>query len=204
MSPRSEERNKQIRDERREQIIWAALKVFARKGLAAAKVSDIAAEAGLSHGLVYHYFGSKDQLFTELVKIAVHYSSATVVQAVQKTGRPWDRIRWMTDVINGVTGNGAYFFLIMLQALTLEDLPKEAKQLALEGGESPIQLMVPLIIEAQQAGQVVQDDPVRLAVAYFALLNGLALARITSLTEIPMPGTDTILQLLRPLPKTGK
>ncbi len=59
MSPRKEEQNQQIRDERREEILQAALRVFARKGLVAAKITDIANAAGLSHGLIYHYFSSK-------------------------------------------------------------------------------------------------------------------------------------------------
>jgi AcrR family transcriptional regulator len=62
MSPRNEEQNELIKDERREQILSAALKVFARKGFAAAKISDIVARAGMSHGLVYHYFKSKEEL----------------------------------------------------------------------------------------------------------------------------------------------
>lgn len=55
--------------DRRRQILDAAVGVFARKGFNATRVSDIADEAGVAYGLLYHYFRSKDELldtvFTE-------------------------------------------------------------------------------------------------------------------------------------------
>jgi TetR/AcrR family transcriptional regulator, fatty acid metabolism regulator protein len=58
------------RDERaadkRRQILDAAIRVFARQGFHSARVSDIAEEAGVAYGLVYHYFDSKDQMLNEL------------------------------------------------------------------------------------------------------------------------------------------
>lgn len=61
--PRKSELNQELRDARKEQILKAALIVFARRGMVATKISDIAKEAGLSHGLVYHYFNSKEEIF---------------------------------------------------------------------------------------------------------------------------------------------
>jgi AcrR family transcriptional regulator len=47
---------------KRRQILDAAVRVFARKGFHASRVGDIAEEAGVAHGLLYHYFTSKDQV----------------------------------------------------------------------------------------------------------------------------------------------
>jgi len=52
--------------DRRRQILDAAIRVFARQGFHACRVSDIAREAGVAYGLVYHYFNSKDQVLNEL------------------------------------------------------------------------------------------------------------------------------------------
>src|SRR5581483_9796156 len=52
--------------EKRRQILDAAIHVFARQGFHACRVSDIADEAGVAYGLVYHYFASKDQVLNEL------------------------------------------------------------------------------------------------------------------------------------------
>jgi len=52
--------------DRRRQILDAAVRVFARQGYHSCRVSDIADEAGVAYGLVYHYFKSKDQVMNEL------------------------------------------------------------------------------------------------------------------------------------------
>ncbi|MFL5843801.1 MAG: TetR/AcrR family transcriptional regulator [Solirubrobacteraceae bacterium] len=52
--------------DRRRQILDAAVRVFAHKGFTQCRVSDIAEEAGVAYGLVYHYFGSKDEVLDTL------------------------------------------------------------------------------------------------------------------------------------------
>jgi TetR/AcrR family transcriptional regulator, fatty acid metabolism regulator protein len=52
--------------DKRRQILDAAVAVFARQGFHATRVSDIADEAGVAYGLVYHYFRSKDEVLNEL------------------------------------------------------------------------------------------------------------------------------------------
>jgi len=47
-------------EDKRRQLLDAAVRVFARKGFHASRVGDIAEEAGVAHGLLYHYFDSKD------------------------------------------------------------------------------------------------------------------------------------------------
>jgi AcrR family transcriptional regulator len=49
-------------EEKRRQILDAAVRVFARKGFHGSRVGDIAEEAGVAHGLLYHYLTSKDQV----------------------------------------------------------------------------------------------------------------------------------------------
>ena len=52
--------------DRRRQILDAAIRVFSRQGYHSCRVSDIADEAGVAYGLVYHYFRSKDEVMNEL------------------------------------------------------------------------------------------------------------------------------------------
>ena len=63
MSPRTKAQIAQLRPARRAQLLQPANIVFSRKGFHAANVSDVAAEAGVSQGTVYHYFDSKEDLF---------------------------------------------------------------------------------------------------------------------------------------------
>ena len=55
------------RDKRR-QILRAAITVFARSGYHTSRVSDVAKEAGVAYGLVYHYFGSKEDLLEAIFR----------------------------------------------------------------------------------------------------------------------------------------
>src|SRR5690242_19067695 len=52
--------------DKRRQILDAAISVFATRGFHACRVSDVADEAGVAYGLVYHYFGSKEEILSTL------------------------------------------------------------------------------------------------------------------------------------------
>ena len=49
-------------EEKRRLILEASVRVFARKGYHTSRVGDIAEEAGIAHGLLYHYFSSKEEV----------------------------------------------------------------------------------------------------------------------------------------------
>ncbi len=55
-------------EDKRRTLLDAAVRVFARKGFHGARVGDVAAEAGVAHGLVYHYFSSKDELLETIFR----------------------------------------------------------------------------------------------------------------------------------------
>jgi TetR/AcrR family transcriptional regulator, fatty acid metabolism regulator protein len=52
--------------DKRRLILDAAIRVFARRGFHACRVSDVADEAGVAYGLVYHYFDSKEEILNTL------------------------------------------------------------------------------------------------------------------------------------------
>jgi len=71
VSPRTEPTSAALGDgklvpDKRRVILDAAVRVFARQGFHACRVSDIADEAGVAYGLVYHYFASKDEVLDTL------------------------------------------------------------------------------------------------------------------------------------------
>lgn len=68
MSPRTEEQFKKIREDKRKQILDAALTLFAEKGYHASSVAAIAKKAGISKGLIYNYFDSKVNLLNAIVE----------------------------------------------------------------------------------------------------------------------------------------
>ncbi|MEJ0042361.1 MAG: TetR/AcrR family transcriptional regulator [Rhizomicrobium sp.] len=69
---------------RPQEILEAALSVFAEKGFAAARMDDIAARAGVTKGTIYLYFESKDAVFKSLVRESI---GAALAEAVAIVGR---------------------------------------------------------------------------------------------------------------------
>ena len=55
-------------DQRRSELIDAALRLFAEQGFRATTIADIATATGTAHGLVYHYFSSKDELLEAVLQ----------------------------------------------------------------------------------------------------------------------------------------
>jgi TetR/AcrR family transcriptional regulator len=74
MDKRSNDQNEQIREERKKQILDAALDVYVQKGYAWAEASDVAERAGLKRGLVYYYFKTKQELFQSLFSLMIEKS----------------------------------------------------------------------------------------------------------------------------------
>jgi TetR/AcrR family transcriptional regulator, fatty acid metabolism regulator protein len=92
------ERTSAVEDKRR-QLLDAAVRVFARKGFHASRVGDIAEEAGVAHGLLYHYFKSKDEVLE-----AVFHENWSVLLArianVEETDEPAaDQLRHIATIV---------------------------------------------------------------------------------------------------------
>jgi TetR/AcrR family transcriptional regulator, fatty acid metabolism regulator protein len=92
------ERSTAVEDKRR-QLLDAAVRVFARKGYHASRVGDIAEEAGVAHGLLYHYFKSKDDVLE-----AVFHENWSVLLAriasVEETEEPAaDQLRHVAAIL---------------------------------------------------------------------------------------------------------
>ncbi|MEZ5075952.1 MAG: TetR/AcrR family transcriptional regulator [Solirubrobacterales bacterium] len=78
--------------EKRRQILDAAVRVLARQGFHATRVSDIADEAGVAYGLVYHYFRSKDEVLSELFVERWSLLLAAIEEADRAGGPHRDRL----------------------------------------------------------------------------------------------------------------
>jgi AcrR family transcriptional regulator len=73
MSPRTKEQYAKIRENRKEEILHAALELFAKQGVSHVTMQEIAVTAGISKGLIYSYFKSKDELLNELIKSFINH-----------------------------------------------------------------------------------------------------------------------------------
>jgi AcrR family transcriptional regulator len=95
-----EPRWRRLPEERPRQILDAALEVFSERGVADARLDDIARRAGVSKGTIYLYFAGKEELFREVVRktivarieiaeLASHSESGSAVDALSAVMRSW-------------------------------------------------------------------------------------------------------------------
>lgn len=204
--PRSAEDNQVIRDARREEILAAAAQAFARHGFARTKVSDVAARAGVSYGLVYHYFpGGKPRVFKVLVEAMIE----RIEQRFDAGGdTAWEKIarsvQVTRDALERSGEDGAD--RLVAAALFQGSVPPEVHELVHCHVASLYARTLARIRQAQIDGDVDPDaSPEELTSALMYLMRGLTLP--TPLSEkIPpcLPSTETLLRMLRPPAKAPK
>lgn len=78
--------------DKRRLILDAAMRVFARQGFHTCRVSDIADEAGVAYGLVYHYFSSKDEILDTLFLERWNVMLAAIAEADRSRRSPREKL----------------------------------------------------------------------------------------------------------------
>jgi AcrR family transcriptional regulator len=88
------------KDERPQEILDAALAVFAERGFAAARMDDIAARAGVTKGTIYLYFENKDAMFKALVRESIGAQLGQVLDNVRAfDGKASDLLRMVVTTV---------------------------------------------------------------------------------------------------------
>lgn len=96
MAPRSKAQNQAQREETRRQIIMTAFKAFAEKGYSSASMSYIAKEAGISKGLSYHYFSSKEEILQGIIEML--FAVGEGIEDMIKGKNPKDQLRFVVEM----------------------------------------------------------------------------------------------------------
>lgn len=198
--PRTEAAYQHIRAARKEQILYAAANVFARKGLAATTVTDIAAAAGMSHGLLYRHFASKEDVFAAVVEQALDMTKRLVQAALAQPGTPWEHLCWITTHLfpGEPLGKRPEYFLVVLHALTNEDVPAHVREQATQQGDLIYEVIHQFILEGQETGQVISGNPEQLATLYLSCVQGLVLrAAFSRRPGSTFPTMEAVLRILQ-------
>ena len=87
--------------DKRRHLLEAAVRVFARKGFHASRVGDIAVEAGAAHGLLYHYFSSKDELLETIFRETWSSLLESLNGIYERGGSVHDQLRRVAAVVLG-------------------------------------------------------------------------------------------------------
>jgi TetR/AcrR family transcriptional regulator, fatty acid metabolism regulator protein len=86
-------------EEKRKLILDAAVRVFAAQGYEASRVGDVAKEAGVAYGLVYHYFGSKEAVLEAVFREAWGRLLAAVALAEQTGETAPEQLRLVVKIV---------------------------------------------------------------------------------------------------------
>jgi AcrR family transcriptional regulator len=167
-------RKEQVRHQRRQQILQAALSVFTRKGYHAANVSDIAAEAGVSQGTIYWYFESKDELFhAALLSAFVSFGEESVAHLADHptaTGK----LQALAESMEGIAEIAEGLFMLFLGYWSSSERKAESAQIWIDLLAQYKDLVVAIIEEGIRAGEFQEVDAEALVWALLAAYDGLA------------------------------
>jgi len=97
MSPRTNEDFEAIRKERKAEIQETAMKLFAEKGFENTSISQIAKTAGISNGLLYNYFESKEKLLEEMIFEVLENLFPKAIELFKKEEDPKKGLRALID-----------------------------------------------------------------------------------------------------------
>lgn len=199
MPTNQKEMNEKIKEERRKLILRSALKVFTSKGFAASKMNDIAREAQISYGLLYYYFPSKDEIYTELLKHAADSSYQLVERISHEPLEPADKLtKILTTILDGIRQkkNTAYYFVLCVSALLSDANPEQTKEI-IDRILDPIRILEEIIIQGQEKKQIGSGDPKDLAISGFSIILGLSSLTVTGKIET-LPDVAIIQKLYQP------
>ena len=85
--------------EKRRLILDAAVRAFARRGYHACRVGDVADEAGVAYGLVYHYFGSKEELLETIFRETWSQMLETIESIEDSTDSASEQLRKVVELV---------------------------------------------------------------------------------------------------------
>jgi len=166
-------------------------------------MADVAREAGVSPGLAYHYFPSKDAIFLALVRQLVRPADEILAIVQRMPGTPRDRLKQIVTAMLERRRKDPEFYRFFYQAITSDSLPADLREQLKEQGLSIREIMRALIAEGQTTGKIASGDPDKLASALLACVDGLS--RVTQLSpeevEKQMPDAGIILRMLGPEPR---
>lgn len=177
MSPRSKEANKRIQEQTRQQIVMAALEAFSQKGYTSTSVSYIARAAGISKGLVYHYFNSKEEVLKGIFNMLLEEGERIMGGWEGKTAKEKLRhtIRESVEFIKNQAQIMRFMLSLTLQPAVIQDLEElmeREKQRSLEKYQEIFR-------------DLGYEDPELEAYYTGAVLDGMALGYI-SVKEYPL------------------
>lgn len=184
------------KQQRREQILDIALDLFIRKGFYGTSTREISKTAGISSGLMFHYFDSKEALYLALLKKAL--SGVNIAEQFGEMPmsplQVFKKIAAFTLESFAAHPSSVKMFALVKQAMVGDFLNDEMKGVL--GSMNLIENMVPLIEAGQKQGEIREGNALSLALCFFSGLQGVA-EMLACYPDLPMPNANWIVACLK-------
>jgi AcrR family transcriptional regulator len=195
---RNTERNEAAKEEQRARILSSALELFVRRGFAATRIADLAGHAGISQGLLYHYFASKDEILVALLESSLPRMDAAAKGLEAMAIPAADKIRLALDaLIQGIQENGdtGRHHLLVALASVSDALPPAARDLIARHARNPYAALRRILSKGQKEGTVRDGDPRELALLFWAVVKGLSIHHAVHGNSLGRPTAAALLPL---------
>jgi len=161
----------------REQLLKKALAVFSKKGYSATTLQDIAQEAGVTRGAIYHHFGGKAELYNTLIREYADRGNLIMQQAVSEGGTLLNILRRVfVRQLQAIEENREMRALMELYLFKTGMVPEleEGRQQQIESGIGLIEMLAGIMSQGIEQGLLRSDvESKDMARAYLAFQNGL-------------------------------
>jgi TetR/AcrR family fatty acid metabolism transcriptional regulator len=183
--------------EKRRAILHAALKVFAERGYHGCRIADVAGEAGVAYGLVYHYFRNKDELlesvFDEQWRIFLGAIQAIADGPANAAEQIASVIRFALDVFR--TAPAAVRVLI-LEVPRSPDVVRAGS--TRQTFEKALRLVAEMVERGQREGVLRSDlEPLVAAASVLGVLDMNLAGMLTGLLTAPQPSEEDLEKMKR-------
>ncbi|WP_431803384.1 TetR/AcrR family transcriptional regulator [Halobacillus andaensis] len=185
--PRNVERDQELRKERRGQILRASVELFATKGITVTKISDIAKKAGVSHGLVYNYFQSKEEILATLIQEELDGLKEHLQKVLKLDIDPKTKLIQVLHDWNKDKSYYTVFHQIFVdQVMISEGVSDEVRESLKKKSDEGLQLLAKIFKAGQLSGDFIDGDPKQHALFFFSLIRALILAEAREGLKSPL------------------
>lgn len=179
---------------RKWQILNIALDQFIHYGFYGTSTRKIAEEAGISSGLMFHYFPNKLALYEALVEIGCEKMTIEYVESESPLGFFERQIDWFLSVAAQNDFSLRMFIFMGLVAINAESVSERAAERMKEHDITA--LSVPYIQKGQELGMIRQGDPLTLSALFYSSIQGFA-ETLATRGDMAIPEKEWFLAILR-------
>lgn len=184
MLPAGKPKFQRRKADRPDEIVAAAMEVFAEKGFAAARLDDIAARAGVSKGALYLYFATKEDIFRAVVAqgVAPNLGRIQAALAEHQTSFP-DLLRAFAAIVSTLATDSPVGGIVKMVVGESRNFPELARAWHERLVEPALTAMSGAIAAAQARGELRPGDPRHAAIS---LVSPMLLGIIWRETFVPV------------------